>query len=269
MHTGVLILKGDNDLSDVWRNMIEEVPASLAIGNSKRLESNAFLDVSSDTEIGEVLLTIHRQLPPEPYSYIVWSDEPNNLTRIPNRGSTIAKWMDGGRVFGADELDPIKLLTRLNSSAAGDEPQEQFGNYTNLVKERVVKKIKAPKWAMTLLYAGISKPSFILSTKKMMMYMWLMVINNSYLLVWSTQENLVNSMVSKLERVQQHQVFYLPIEFGDNSLVTIHPLYLISKINTNMRKHLDPGTKRLLSCTYIRNYLMSMMVPVQYERDEV
>ena len=267
MFTGCLILKGEGDLSELWQHMIQDVPAALTIGNARQPEDTSFMEVSPDTALSEVLFTIHQKLQAGAYSYMLWSDERPRLTMIPNRSSTVALWADGGVIPEENANDPVKLLTRLNMTINTGQPSVEDtpgSNYATKVRDRVIRNISAPKWALTMLYAYISKPSFILSTKRMRMYMWLVIINNTYVLFWSTQSNLVKNMVERMDQVRQHQVFVYPIDFEPNTLLTIHPLFLISKLNSNIKKYTDPASKKILSASYIKNYITRMQIEVNF-----
>lgn len=265
MHTGVLILRGEGDMGEVWKNIIEEVPKSIAFGNARQPDDVRFLESQGETSMQEVLLELHRKVKGEPYTYLIWSDELPKKAYISNRSSTISLWMDGGVVPPDQEDEPIKMLTRLNSAPSGDQ---QSGNYSELVRDRVINKIKVPKYAMTMVYVGMVKPSFILNNKKMMMHIWLVVVDGIHLLVWSTQYDLVNNMMKKMDQVKQHLTSINKIDFPVGSLLTIHPMYLISKLNSQMRK-LDPSRKLALGITYVKNYLerqsLRVFNPVEIE----
>lgn len=263
MHTGILVIKGNGDLSDVWKPFASEVPKSIVIGNARNGE-NEFLESSGVTTPEEVLFEVHKRVPKvEDYRYMIFGQTPASILNIPNRSSSIGMWLEGD-AFSEDRFqDPIKLLVRLNYSEDNGFNTERR-NYTELVADRVMRRLPAPRWAMTLLYAGV-KPSFILSSKRMDLHMWVMFYNGVYFLLWSTRTDAVKYIESTLDGIQANHLLAIPLEFGTNKLVTLHPLYLVSKFHNNTRKYQDSGDRRLLSCRYLQNYVNRIIHEVDYD----
>jgi hypothetical protein len=212
--------------------------------------------VEDNTELEEVLLTTYQQVETTGYSYLLWSDDQPTIKHVMSRNSLVALWGENVLTPGSEE-EPIQYLLRLNTSSESQD-NRQPRNYSHLVRERVIDRMASIKHALTMVYVGV-KPSFIVSTKKMGMKLWVILVDNAFLLVWSTQHDLVKNMLQGMEQVRQHYVSVNEVEFPESALLVIHPLYLITKLNSHLQK-LPTHQRQAFGITYLKNYLQRMMV---------
>ena len=154
---------------------------------------------------------------------------------IPMKGSSAIAWFNGF-VANKDEIStftgmpdhkedgysPAKLLIKLNSNKHPDLSGLEL-NYTKLIKERVVSKLTGI-YSMTLAYLTMNNRSrIILATKMKDMYFYLAYTNDYYVLFWTDEHSLFNSLKNT------GAFIYGMTPLSNDGILVIHPIFLISK----------------------------------------
>ena len=177
-----------------------------------------------------------------------------NITSIvdaPVRSSSYQLNTDG-KFYGAPEL-PISLLLKLNEITGGAENLNFAQAYSKVVPE-----IKG-SYSFTLSNFSL-KPRFILVNHGRELSLNLIFLNGVYMLVWSPNHLVIQKIKDRLVNQDILNFYSARVEFGDNSVLVLHPLYLSSKLLKVNRTCPVPANRRLLAFAYIKEYLQSSAV---------
>lgn len=216
--TGCLVLSHDINLS------CQPLLDTLFSGFSESLEGN-------DRKGADTLTTGY---------YRVASDQVCSI-ESPSRNCVVSNYMVGS-VTNSEEISSfldmvnpaqeeegyaaVKLLMRLNSVRLEDglEPK----NYAELVKHRVLDRMTG-KWSSCLCYLS-DKTKFILSSKGIDIYIYVIHQGRNFILVWTNEETQFERIEKSLTDEQKENLFcYNMTPMVGKNLLILTPLYLISK----------------------------------------
>jgi hypothetical protein len=245
--TGVLVLKGNFDISPIYKPALEQTGEyNIVFGDSQQGLMD-FREVSVTTPRAEAVAHVAQKLPVKPYSLFVCGDIPRTM-HVPTRNTTIALWSQGHCALGFQRM--IENVVQLNR-----EPtiKEEKSNYARTVREKIF-ELQTGKYAVCLGYFS-RHPRIILSTRNMEIYSWIVHYNGVYSFVWSTDHSYMDRVKNTLEAVKQNELFYLNIPLESVSLLVVHPLYWITKFNKVLNS-MKSGSSKLSITTYFKNYLL-------------
>lgn len=247
--TGVLVLKGNFDISPLYRPALEqEGEYNIVYGDSQSGEMD-FREISPEMPRTEAVAHVAQKLPVRPYSMLICGDVPTTM-HVPTRSTTVALWSQGHCSKGFQDM--IESIIKLNREPGGSE---KYANYAGAVRTRIFDS-QAGKYAVCLGYFS-RHPRIVLATRNMEIYSWIVHYNGVYAFVWSTDSTYMDRVKHKLVTVKQNDLFYMDIRLDSVSLLVVHPVYWITKFNKVLHT-MKSGSSRLSITAYFKNYLLRM-----------
>lgn len=224
----------------------------LAVGNT---EDRSFSTYEVPEEHSVLTTQLEQTFRVRPYSYLLGGRTPHEMN-IVTRNATVLTWLQGQVLHEDGVALPSRLLSKLNQHGEEDANKYERKNYTELVRERVVSHMPG-KWSMSLAYIGI-KTAFVLSCRNVQIHLWLIYFDGAYFLFWSTNKNAAHELemaFGKVGLVNREIFFQQEIELELSSILTIHPIYFVNKVNKRMHTYVDRNSRKMLICNFIRTYL--------------
>lgn len=251
---GLLFLYGtSNNYQPLYQYLCQYCNV-IAAGNTEDRSFSTY-EVPDDHEV--LVKQLENTFRVRPYSYLLGGMRPHEMN-IVTRNATVLTWLQGNILHEDGVAYPAKLLAKLNQTSDEDSVSSKYErkNYTELVRERVVSRMPG-KWGLSLAYIGI-KTAFILSCRNIQIHLWLIYFDGAYFLLWSTYKNAAHELemaFGKVGLVNREIFFQQEIELELSSILTIHPIYFVNKVNKRMHTYVDRNSRKMLICNFIRTYL--------------
>lgn len=265
--TGLLVLHGTGDLMPVLLSAfhssghvvygnVNPVLASVPVPNRKMFDT-----LNVDEDIIPALEHVNANWSAKPHAFVIGSNSVPSSVTIPNRSADIFSWVQGIVNHLQGEMAPIKHLLYINHDSTNESSEKK--NYTALLADKVCSNIPG-KWDLCMSYIG-TRSVFVLASRNVSLNLWLVFFDGVFFLLWSTNASAIDQIeydIGKYAASNKERFFQKSISIPVNNVLSLHPLYLVSKFARKMSSYPSKARGNLLICNFVTGYLQRQCRPI-------